>query len=176
MGSTSIRYGNRLADAGAVASIGSVGDSYDNALAESTIGLYKAECIHFEGPWRNVDDVELATMTWVGSGGSTSTGCTPPSATSHPSSSRTPTTVPSTPNSSRCRENPPSTEDGALQSDNGNRSRNRPNTASSSKKMVRQTTLRIELATMLRHQSSEPINPSQQPDSRTRIPTNCNTV
>jgi putative transposase len=62
---TSIVYSNRLADAGAVASIGTVGDSYDNALAESTIGLYKAECIHFDGPWRNVDDVELATMTWV---------------------------------------------------------------------------------------------------------------
>jgi putative transposase len=62
---TSIVYSNRLADAGAVASIGTVGDSFDNALAESTIGLYKAECIHFDGPWRNVDDVELATMTWV---------------------------------------------------------------------------------------------------------------
>lgn len=62
---TSIRYTNRLADAGAVASIGSTGDSYDNALAESTIGLYKAECVRAEGPWRNVDDVELATMSWV---------------------------------------------------------------------------------------------------------------
>lgn len=62
---TSIRYTNRLLDAGAVASIGSVGDSYDNALAESVIGLYKAECIHREGPWRNADDVELATLNWV---------------------------------------------------------------------------------------------------------------
>ena len=62
---TSILYTNRLTDAGAVASIGTVGDSHDNALAESTIGLYKSECIHFEGPWAGVDDVELATFNWV---------------------------------------------------------------------------------------------------------------
>jgi len=62
---TAIRYGNRLAEAGAVASIGSVGDSYDNALAESVIGLYKTECIRRDGPWRSVDDLELATLSWV---------------------------------------------------------------------------------------------------------------
>ena len=62
---TSIRYANRLLDAGAVASIGSVGDSYDNALAESTIGLYKAELVRHQGPWRGVDDLELATLSWV---------------------------------------------------------------------------------------------------------------
>jgi putative transposase len=62
---TSIRYTDRLADAGAVASIGSVGDSYDNALAESTIGLYKTELVRREGPWRSVDDLELATLGWV---------------------------------------------------------------------------------------------------------------
>ena len=62
---TAIRYGNRLADAGAVASIGSVGDSYDNALAESVIGLYKTECVRRDGPWRTVDDLELATLSWV---------------------------------------------------------------------------------------------------------------
>ena len=62
---TSIRYANRLLDAGALASIGSVGDSYDNALAESTIGLYKTECVRHEGPWRGVDDLELATLNWV---------------------------------------------------------------------------------------------------------------
>jgi putative transposase len=62
---TSIRYGHRLADAGAVASIGSVGDSYDNAMAESVIGLYKTECVRHEGPWRGVDDLELATLNWV---------------------------------------------------------------------------------------------------------------
>jgi putative transposase len=62
---TSIRYSNRLDEAGAVASIGTVGDSFDNALAESVIGLYKTECVRHEGPWRNVDDLELATLTWV---------------------------------------------------------------------------------------------------------------
>ena len=62
---TSIRYSNRLLDAGAVASIGTVGDSYDNALAESLIGLYKTECVRPEGPWRGVDDLELGTLDWV---------------------------------------------------------------------------------------------------------------
>lgn len=61
----SIRYSERLADAGAVASIGSVGDSYDNAQAESLIGLYKLECVRPEGPWRGVDELELATLNWV---------------------------------------------------------------------------------------------------------------
>jgi putative transposase len=62
---TSIRYTARLLEAGAVASIGSVGDSYDNALAESLIGLYKAECVRPEGPWRGVDELELGTLNWV---------------------------------------------------------------------------------------------------------------
>jgi len=62
---TSIRYTSRLLEAGAVASIGSVGDSYDNAQAESLIGLYKAELVRHEGPWRGVDDLELATLGWV---------------------------------------------------------------------------------------------------------------
>ena len=64
---TSIRYGERLAEIGAVPSIGSVGDSYDNALAEAVNGLYKAEVIRHpdRGPWRTVDDVELATLEWV---------------------------------------------------------------------------------------------------------------
>jgi putative transposase len=62
---TSIRYATRLADAGALASIGSVGDSYDNALAETTIGLYKTECAHYEGPWLTVEALELATLVWV---------------------------------------------------------------------------------------------------------------
>ncbi len=62
---TSIRYSERLADVGAVASIGTVGDSYDNALAETTIGLYKTECVRHEGPWRGADDLELATLNWV---------------------------------------------------------------------------------------------------------------
>ncbi len=48
-----------------VASIGTVGDSYDNAMAESVIGLYKTECVRHEGPWRGVDDLELGTLNWV---------------------------------------------------------------------------------------------------------------
>jgi putative transposase len=60
-----IRYTERLAEAGAVTSVGSRGDSYDNALAESTIGLYKTELIRRRGPWGNLDDVELATLEWV---------------------------------------------------------------------------------------------------------------
>jgi putative transposase len=62
---TSIRYTDRLAQAGALASIGSVGDSYDNAQAESLIGLYKTELVHYEGPWRGLDHLELATLSWV---------------------------------------------------------------------------------------------------------------
>lgn len=61
----SIRYASRLLDAGALASIGSVGDSFDNALAESVIGLYKTECVRHEGPWRGVNDLELGTLSWV---------------------------------------------------------------------------------------------------------------
>jgi transposase InsO family protein len=61
----SIRYTERLAAAGIEPSVGSTGDSYDNALAESVIGLYKTEVIRKRGPWRGVDDVELATLTWV---------------------------------------------------------------------------------------------------------------
>jgi putative transposase len=61
----SIRYSERLAEAGAEPSVGSVGDSYDNALAETIIGLYKAEVIHRRGPWRTLDAVEYATLEWV---------------------------------------------------------------------------------------------------------------
>jgi putative transposase len=64
---TSIRYGERLAELGAVPSIGTVGDSYDNALAETVNGLYKTELIRGpgQGPWKTVADVELATLGWV---------------------------------------------------------------------------------------------------------------
>jgi putative transposase len=61
----SIRYTERLAEAGIEPSVGSVGDSYDNALAETINGLYKAEVIHRRGPWRNFEAVEFATLTWV---------------------------------------------------------------------------------------------------------------
>jgi putative transposase len=61
----SIRYSERLAEAGAQPSVGSVGDSYDNALAETIIGLYKTELIHRRGPWRHLDSVEYATLQWV---------------------------------------------------------------------------------------------------------------
>ena len=61
----SIRYTERLAAAGIEPSVGSTGDSYDNALAECVIGLYKTEVIRRRGPWRGLDDVELATLTWV---------------------------------------------------------------------------------------------------------------
>ena len=60
-----IRYTERLAEAGAVASVGSRGDSYDNALAESFNGLYKTELIRHRGPWRGLDDVEFATLDYV---------------------------------------------------------------------------------------------------------------
>jgi putative transposase len=64
---TSIRYGERLVELGAVPSIGSVGDAYDNALAESINATYKTELVRGpgQGPWRTVDDVELATLPWV---------------------------------------------------------------------------------------------------------------
>jgi len=61
----SIRYSERLTEAGFNASVGSVGDSYDNALAESINALFKAEVIHKSGPWKSMDDVERATLTWV---------------------------------------------------------------------------------------------------------------
>lgn len=61
----SIRYTERVAGAGGVSSVGSRGDSYDNALVESVIGLYKTELVRNKGPWRGLDDVEIATLEWV---------------------------------------------------------------------------------------------------------------
>ena len=61
----SIRYTERLAESGIEPSVGSVGDSYDNALAESVIGLYKTEVIRRRGPWRHLEAVEFATLAWV---------------------------------------------------------------------------------------------------------------
>jgi len=65
---TSIRYGERLAEIGATPSIGTVGDSYDNALAETVNGYYKTELVRGParpGPWKAVEDLELATLGWV---------------------------------------------------------------------------------------------------------------
>jgi len=61
----SIRYTERLAEAGVASSVGSVGNSYDNALAETIFGLYKTEVIRRLGPWRSLEDVEFATLEWV---------------------------------------------------------------------------------------------------------------
>ena len=61
----SIRYTERLVEAGIEPSVGSVGDSYDNALAETINGLFKAEVIHRRGPWRSAETVEFATLEWV---------------------------------------------------------------------------------------------------------------
>jgi transposase InsO family protein len=60
-----VRYTERLAEAGIEPSVGSVGDSYDNSLAETVIGLFKTEVIRMRGPWRGLDDVEYATLEWV---------------------------------------------------------------------------------------------------------------
>ena len=61
----SIKYTERLAEAGIEPSVGSVGDSYDNALAETINGLFKTEVIHRTGPWRSLETVEFATLEWV---------------------------------------------------------------------------------------------------------------
>lgn len=61
----SIRYTDRLADIGASASVGSVADSYDNAMAEALNGTFKAELIEMQGPWRDVDQVERAIFQWI---------------------------------------------------------------------------------------------------------------
>ena len=61
----SIKYTERLAEAGIAPSVGSRGDSYDNAMAESALGLFKTEIIRRRGPWRSLEDVEFATLEWV---------------------------------------------------------------------------------------------------------------
>ena len=61
-----MRYTDRLAELGVTGSVGSRGDSFDNALAETVNGLFKTELIKRRGPWRSVDQVELATLEWVG--------------------------------------------------------------------------------------------------------------
>ena len=61
----SVRYTNRLAESQIVASVGSKGDSFDNALAETTIGLYKTELIRNRGPWRDLDHTTFATLEYI---------------------------------------------------------------------------------------------------------------
>ncbi len=61
----SIHYTEKLAEVGIESSVGSVGDSYDNALAETINGLYKTEVIRRRGPWKTIDEVEYATLEWV---------------------------------------------------------------------------------------------------------------
>jgi transposase InsO family protein len=82
----SMRYSDRLADAGIAPSVGSRGDSYDNAVAESVIGLFKTEVIRRKGPWRHLETVEFATLDWVDC--STRGGCSSRSATCRRPSSR----------------------------------------------------------------------------------------
>jgi putative transposase len=110
---TSIRYGERLAELGAIPSIGSVGDSYDKALAESQSNLYNDKLVRNRGPWRDIDQLELATLEWVSWFNHTrfhsSLGI------SHPSSSKPPTTL-SSPPASRWEANKSSlhqTQDGS---------------------------------------------------------------
>ena len=92
---TSLRYGERLAEIGAVPSIGTVGDSYDNALAETVNGYYKAELVRGPtrpGPWKTVEDLELATLGWVH--WHNTSACTATSTTSLQQSSRRRSTLP----------------------------------------------------------------------------------
>ncbi len=111
---TSIMYTDRLIDAGALASIGTVGDSYDNAMAESTIGLYKTEMVRPEGPWRDVDHLELSLPLTM-SGGSTTVASTPRSTTTPPSNTKKSTTVKPTTASRPLPDKKPSTKPGAIQ-------------------------------------------------------------
>lgn len=87
---TAISYAERVADAVAIASIGTVGDSYDNALTETVVGLYKHECVKIDGPFRGATTSNSPPCP--GCTGSTRTGCTPQSDTSPPSRPRTRTT------------------------------------------------------------------------------------
>ena len=107
---TSIRYGERLAEIGAVPSIGTVGDSYDNALAETVNGYYKAELIRGPArearPWKTVEDVELATLGWVH--WHNTTACTATSATSHQQSSSKRSTLRNGPTNPWSKSNSPS--------------------------------------------------------------------
>ena len=108
----SIRYTERLAEAGAVTSVGSRGDSYDNALAETIIGLYKTELVRRRGPWRAW--TRSSTPPWSGSTGSTTAGSWNPSAMSHQPSSRPHSTERRTPATLLDSSNQASDEPGAI--------------------------------------------------------------
>ena len=111
----SIRYTERLEEAGIETSVGSRGDAYDNAMAESVIGLYKAEVIRHEGPWKGLDEVEFATLEWVD--WFNNAGCLSPSATSHRQSSSRRTMLTLLPRKKRRDSNKrASTEPGAVHS------------------------------------------------------------
>ena len=120
---TSIRYTERLAEAGAKPSIGSVGDSYDNAMAESIIGLFKTEVIRRQGPWRTRDAIEMAP--WSGSTGTATAASSRRSATSHRPRQNRSTTPPSRRPRTLGWQNKPS-ELGAVQSRLGDRFSRRP--------------------------------------------------
>lgn len=100
---TSIRYTTRLVEAGLNASIGTVGDSYDNALAESVNGLYKAELVYWEGPGEA--PTTSSSPPSAGSTGSTTPASTPRSATRRQQRLRRSTTVTPTPSSNHSRQN-----------------------------------------------------------------------
>jgi len=108
-----VRYTERLAEAGAVASVGSTGDSYDNALAEAFNSLFKAELVRNKGPWSGIDDLEIAVAEYID--WSTTDACTARSGWSHPSSSRPSTTVRTPPRHPPRRHYRASTKPGAGQ-------------------------------------------------------------
>jgi len=109
---TALRYSERLADVGAIASIETVRDSYDNALAETVVGLHKTECVKIDGPFRTADQLEHATLH--GFTGSTRTALLM-DRIPHTHKGR-PTAVRTTPRTSRRWENPPCTKAGAIKS------------------------------------------------------------
>ena len=108
-----VRYTQRLAEAGAVASVGSTGDSYDNALVEAFNSLFKAELVRNKGPWRSIDDLEIAVAEYID--WSTTDACTARSAWCHRPSQRTTTTGTTPPRLPSARQFRASTELGARQ-------------------------------------------------------------
>ena len=108
-----VRYAQRLAEAGAVASVGSIGDSYDNAMAEALNSLFKAELVRNKGPWTGIDDLEIAVAEYID--WFNTAACTARSASSRRPSTRTTTTVTTSPRPPSARQFRASTEPGAGQ-------------------------------------------------------------